>query len=199
MRTHQLVLSALVLLAAACAAPRPTPAPATSPTNLSPQPSATVSSSPATVRDPNPAISIAAGITPRLTAAEVAELAVDRIHSMERTVGQVVKPPRVLAIRATGVEGGIEWRVDAEGTFTSGRPRVSPPPVAKHGEAAHVVKHAEGAATGDARLTFGDGCVLELWPDHRSGVEGNGPFEHWRFFRVGGPEHFVMTVSGIEP
>jgi hypothetical protein len=69
----------------------------------------------------------------------------------------------------------------------------------KHGEAAHVVKHAEGAATGDACLTFGDGCVLELWPDHRSGVEGNGPFEHWRFFRVGGPEHFVMTVSGIEP
>jgi hypothetical protein len=144
--THQLVLSALVLLAAACAAPRPTPAPATSPTNLSPQPSATVSSSPATVRDPNPAISIAAGITPRLTAAEVAELAVDRIHSMERTVGQVVKPPRVLAIRATGVEGGIEWRVDAEGTFTSGRPRVSPPPVAASGY--FIISDADGMVIG---------------------------------------------------
>ena len=66
-----------------------------------------------------------------------------------------------------------------------------------HGEAAHIVTSLEGASTGDARVALQDGCVLELWPDHRSGVEGDGPFEHWRFFRRT-DDHFVVTASGIE-
>ena len=66
-----------------------------------------------------------------------------------------------------------------------------------HGDAAHIVKSIEGGSTGDARVTLEDGCVLELWPDHRSGVEADGPFEHWRFFRRA-DTHFVVTASGIE-
>jgi hypothetical protein len=145
MRIKQLALLALMLLAA-CAAPRPTPAPATLPTNPSPPPFATVSPSTATVREPSPAISIAAGLIPRLTPEEVAEQVVDRIHSMEREAGQIVKPPKILAIRATATEGGIEWRVEAEGTFASGPPRVSPPPVAASGY--FVISDADGTVIG---------------------------------------------------
>jgi hypothetical protein len=145
LRVKQLLLLVMVFLAA-CAAPRPTPAPSTSLTNPSPPPSATASPSPATVPELSPAISIAAGLIPRLTPEEVAEQVVDRIHSMEREVGQIVKPPRILAIRATAAEGGIVWRVEAEGTFTSGRPRVSPPPVAASGY--FVISDADGMVIG---------------------------------------------------
>ena len=67
-----------------------------------------------------------------------------------------------------------------------------------HGERAHIVNRAQGASTGDAQVALNDGCVLELWPDHRSGVEADGPFEYWRFFRAGADAHLVVTASGIE-
>ena len=67
-----------------------------------------------------------------------------------------------------------------------------------HGEAPHIVDRAEGASMGDVRITFSDGCALELWPDHRSGAEADGPYEHWRFFENGAETHFVITTVGIE-
>jgi hypothetical protein len=66
-----------------------------------------------------------------------------------------------------------------------------------HGEPAHRVERVEGAATGDARLVLGDGCVLELWRDHRSGPEADGPEELWRFFRDSAETHFVVRTTGV--
>jgi len=67
-----------------------------------------------------------------------------------------------------------------------------------HGTEAHVVGRVDGASTGDARIEFIDGCVLELWPDHRTGSEADGPDEHWRFFRRA-DRHFVVGPDGVEP
>jgi hypothetical protein len=66
-----------------------------------------------------------------------------------------------------------------------------------HGQDSHVVRKIEGASTGDARIQFVDGYALELWPDHRSGAEADGPDEYWRFFRDR-DRHFVVGAGGVE-
>jgi hypothetical protein len=65
---------------------------------------------------------------------------------MEDWVGQVAKPPRIVSIQARAVGSGIQWTVRAEGTFTSGRPRVSPVPVAASGY--FVISDADGTVLG---------------------------------------------------
>jgi hypothetical protein len=67
-----------------------------------------------------------------------------------------------------------------------------------HGEPSHTVEDVEGASTGDARITLRDGCVLELWRDHQSGSDADGPDELWRFFRAAADAQFVVTTNGIE-
>jgi hypothetical protein len=146
MRTSQITVFAMVLTVVGCAAPRPIPSRAVTPSN---QPATTPpsrSASPSSVVEPVPAISIDAGLTPRLTPDEVATQVIHRIHAMEDWVGQVTKPPRVVSIQARAVDGGIQWTVRAEGTFTSGRPRVSPLPVAASGY--FVISDADGTVLG---------------------------------------------------
>jgi hypothetical protein len=66
-----------------------------------------------------------------------------------------------------------------------------------HGEDAHVVTRTEGRHTGDVLISFLDGCGLEIWSDHRSGREADGPNELWRFIARDDP-HFVVTPTGIQ-
>jgi hypothetical protein len=146
MRMKHLVLAAPILFAVACAAPTPTPQPTTARATPLPSPSATASASDANVGEPSPSVLIAAGLTPRLAPRDVADLVIGRIHDMERQVGRVVTPPRVITIRAIAAADGIEWRVDAEGTFTSARPRGSPSPVAASGY--FVILDADGSVIG---------------------------------------------------
>jgi hypothetical protein len=121
MRVNRLALLALVLLAAACAGPRPDPAPTISAPTESAPPSPNVPASPGRVQDARPAIYVAAGLSPRMTLQDVADLVITRIHRMEREAGRVVKPPRILSIRAFATQVGVQWQVEAEGTFTSHR------------------------------------------------------------------------------
>ncbi len=97
-----LLMAAIASLTSACNA-----APRTSPT---PEP---------------PVVTIEAGITPRMTPAQVEAIVIARIHSMESMVGYVVRPARILTVTATA---GIRWTVRAEGTFTTNRypPGASP-------------------------------------------------------------------------
>jgi hypothetical protein len=68
---------------------------------------------------------------------------VRQVGAMKATVGWEVRQARILTVTATA---GIRWRVQAEGTFTSNRPRGSP----------------AVAATGYFVLNDADGGVIEF-------------------------------------
>ena len=144
MPSKRLLLATPVLFVVACGAPLPSPETTTTPATPRPVPSATASQTAAI--DPKPEVSIAAGLVPRMRPEELAEQVIDRIHAMERQAGRVEMPPRIIAIRAEKAAEGIEWRVDAEGTFTSRRPRATPPPVAASGY--FVISDADGSVLG---------------------------------------------------
>ena len=146
MRITGLAALAAGLLFAGCAAPRPTPEPTASQASHAPSPSPSEPPSPAIEPEASPEISIEAGITPRMTPEDVAAVVIDQIHSMERMVGHIVAPPRILSMRATTAEGGIHWQVRAEGTFFSPRPRTSPPPIAASGH--FLISDADGTVVG---------------------------------------------------
>jgi len=65
-----------------------------------------------------------------------------------------------------------------------------------HGEAAHLVDRAEGEATGDLRVAFGDGCVLEVFPTQSTADDPHD--DHWRLLPPDDGPHFVVTAHGIE-
>lgn len=143
MPSKRLLCVTAVLFVVACAAPLPSRETSTSRATPLPVPSATASH--AATAD-KPEVSIAAGLTPRMRPEELAEQVIDRIHAMEREAGRVETPPRIIAVRAEKAADGIEWRVDAEGTFTSPRPRVTPLPVAPSGY--FVISDADGSVLG---------------------------------------------------
>lgn len=64
-----------------------------------------------------PLVTIAAGVTPRMTVDQVEAIVLPRIHAMEATIGAVVRPARIVSVTATAGS----WRVTAEGTFTTNR------------------------------------------------------------------------------
>lgn len=68
-----------------------------------------------------------------------------------------------------------------------------------HGEQGHLVRRATGAAMGDLRLDFADGCFLEITPDFATQSNANDlDDEYWRFFPTGElSKHFVVTAHGV--
>jgi hypothetical protein len=115
------LIAAVVVLAGACSSTTPVVPPTSAP----------------------PVVTIDPGITPRMTPEQVESTVIAQIHAMEAMVGYVVRPARILTVTATA---GIRWRVQAEGTFTSNRPRGSP----------------AVAATGYFVLNDADGGVIEF-------------------------------------
>jgi hypothetical protein len=100
-----------------------------------------------------PMVTIPAGLRPRMTPAEVEQLALEQIHSMEQMAGVVLRPARVLRITANagGVAApgfdGVTWLVDAEGTFATNRGPVAgavPPAPTGHFE----ISDADGTIVG---------------------------------------------------
>jgi hypothetical protein len=97
-----------------------------------------------------------------MTTGEVSTIVLAQIHAMETTQGRVVTPARIVSITATTSAGvarlepdagqrqppdpGIEWLVQAEGTFTNER---TPP-----GAAAMV------ASSGFFVIADGDGSII---------------------------------------
>lgn len=84
-----------------------------------------------------PVVRVEPGLLPRMTADQVAEVAVRQLRQMEKSAGRTAAPARVLSMTATTAEGvvrlepaagqdslltaGIVWLVRAEGTFTNNR------------------------------------------------------------------------------
>lgn len=66
-----------------------------------------------------------------------------------------------------------------------------------HGNDAHTVERAEGATTGDLRMQFADGCVLEVFPNTATPEDDHD--EYWRLFpTTPDSAHFVVTAHGVE-
>lgn len=65
-----------------------------------------------------------------------------------------------------------------------------------HGETAHSVDRAEGATTGDLRLEFSDGCVLEIFPNYATRDDLHD--EYWRLLPPDDGPHFVVSAHGVE-
>ena len=110
-----------------------------------------------------PVVRIDEAVSPRLTPAQVADIAIGRIHEMEQVAGRAAKPARVLNITATTPAGvprlepragqggaavpGVLWLVRAEGTFTNSRtPPGAEPMVATSGYL--VISDADGGILG---------------------------------------------------
>lgn len=108
-------------------------------------------------------ISIAPGVSPRMSPDRVSSLVLGRIHDMEMMVGHVLRPARIVSMTATsgrdvallepdaGVEqaaqGAVVWLVRAEGTFTTNRlPPGGKPPVSPSGY--YVIADADGSVLG---------------------------------------------------
>lgn len=111
---------------------------------------------------PGPVVRIEPGVSPRMTPDQVGTVAVEQIHEMERAVGHVAKPARIISVTATTAAGvarlepdsgqgpplaGVEWLVRAEGTFTNNRtPPGAEPMVATSGY--FVISDADGGVVG---------------------------------------------------
>lgn len=94
--------------------------------------------------EPGPIVDVSPGLKPLMHPDEVADHAIYWIHVMEKQVGRVVTPAKVLRLSATSRPGvGIVWRVTAEGTFTTDRGFAVGPRVAASGY--WVIADADGS------------------------------------------------------